>query len=290
MTRDEARQLLPVYADGELDVQRSIEIERCLDESPELRAELEAWQALRRCAQRVTTTERASDGLRKSVLANLEAARPRAALRFHPLRWTGGIAAIAAAVAVIFFLWQPQPVTAQPAEVAADKFMEIYRYCAVQHRHNGMNIDVSDFNTARAQLAGMTNGTALAPDLRDKGFHIGGACRCFQSDGVKAVHVFYNRAAPDPAVISIFTVDRKIHVKNCRCERCVCSSGVCREYETVRDKDLLVYKWDEQGGSYAICSELPPEELRHLADSVTVAKIRAALDAVASAADVDDEP
>lgn len=289
MTLNEARKLLPVYSDGELDAERSTALERFLSESPALRGELESWRSLRQALNRAISHEQASEALRRSITAAIADTRSDR-IHFRPLRWAGGLTAAAAAVAVIFFLTQPRMVTAGPTEVAADRFLEIHRNCAIIHRHNGAGIDVSDLNKARTQLAGMSSVTVLIPDLQDQGFSLAGACRCFKCDDLKALHVFYRREQPAPAVVSIFSIDRKVQVKNCRCERCVCAAGICREYETVQDNDLIVYKWDEANSSYAICGGLPADELRHLANVVTLAKFQTALDALASASISEREP
>ena len=272
MTYDEARKLLPVYTDGELDAAEAAEVERHLGESEELREELARWKSLGASLQRVVTGTAAPVGLKETVLASLASGGART-IRYRTLRWISGVTAAAAAIAVLFFVMQPRQVQAEPTEIAATPFMDIFRQCAVKHKHNGLKIDVSNFGKARAQLASLTSEATLVPDLRPQGFELGGACQCFQCEGVKAVHVFYVREEPTPAVVSVFSVDCKVRVKDCRCERCMCAAGICRNYEVVSDNGIAVFKWDEETDSYAICGNMRADELRHLADGVTLVRV-----------------
>lgn len=269
MNLQEARQNLPLYADGELDPQATAELEGHLAESAELRDELERWRSLRRCANRVFAAPIAPNELEARIRAGLH--RERLAARHRPFRWFGGITAVAAAIAVIVVLWPRSSVPDHPKLVSADRFVETYLNCAVKNRHRGVDIDLQDLAATRARLAGLTTYPVLVPDLRDAGFELDGACRCFKEPGVQAVHVFYRRGGPVPAVVSFFSVDQTVHLAGCQCERCTGPGGMDREYEVAQAEGVVVYKWDETANSFAVCSEMETAQLRDLANRVQLA-------------------
>jgi len=273
MNHQEARQNLPLYADGELDPQAAAELERHLADSAELREELERWRALRRCANRVLNTPSVPEGLEARIRAQLW--RERVAQRRRPLRWFGAVTAIAAAIAVIVVLWPRggRPVV-EPRVVSPVRFVEIYRHCAIDKRHRGIDIALDDPAAAREQLARVANFPVLVPDLRQAGFQLDGACRCFREPGVAAIHVFYRRNEPQPAVVSGFSVDRVVHLKGCRCERCAGPRGGEYVYEVAADRDVVVFKWDGPANSFAVCSRMEAEQLRELASEVRLAVAR----------------
>ena len=269
MTLEQARTMLPLYADGELDSADAVELEGVLADSPDLRAELERWRDLRQCLKRAVTSPPVPAGLKNSVIARVS--------RKHPLghgssiRLFGGLTAIAAAVALMFFLMNPKPVSAKPLELAADRFVEIYEGCARQQRHHGIEVDLTDINAARVMLADQKHHPVLLPSLAAKGFKLDGVCECFKNRDVGVVHAFYRREVPTLAVVSVFSMNCNVCVKNCRCEQCKCSAGICRNYEVAQQRNVTVYKWDEGANSFAICGEMSAEELRSLADSMTLA-------------------
>jgi len=268
MTEEQAREILPIHADGELDARRASELDQALADSEELRDEFERWRALRRCAHRVVMSTSTPAGLKEAVLARIS--RKDHAVKFPLTGWFSGISAAAAALALVFFILQPKPASAIPM-IAADRFVEIHRACALGGPHNTLGLNTQDIEQARVQLAGLVDSRVLLPDLSANGFELKGACRCFHAKNLDAVHVYYDRQTPAPAMVSLFTVGCKVCVKQGRCERCVCASGRCREYQVACANKTLVYKWDEGACSYAICGDLGTGELRALADALEFA-------------------
>ena len=271
MNHEQARDNLPLFADGELDPERTAELEVLLSASAELRAELERWQALRRCANRVVMAAAIPGGLEDRIRAGL--GRSRRFWQSRPLRLfasTSGLAA-AAVLMLALWLWPTATVPSGVRLIAADSFADRYRHCACEHRCRDVDVDLGDIAAARERLAGLKSFPVLLPDLRDRGFELDGVCLCFKVPGVSVVHAFYRRSGPEPAVVSFFSLDQKVHLKDCRCESCTGPDGLLRHYEIAECQSVLVCKWDEAVNSFAVCGEMQPGELRELADSVKVA-------------------
>jgi anti-sigma factor RsiW len=269
MNRQQVRENLPLYADGELDPQGTAELERHLAESAELRDELERWRSLRGCAHRVVVAHPVPAELENTVRQALR--RWQLTQRRRPLRLFAGITAIAAAIVLVFLVWPPAATAPEPKRLTAERFAEIYLHCAVERRHRQVEVDLQNVNAAQDTLAKLVTYPVLVPDLQDDGFELDGVCRCFREPGVAVVHAFYRRGAPQPAVLSFFSVDQKVHLENCTCEACAGPSGRPREYEFAACKGVMVCKWDETENSFALCSEMNREELRDLAEAVKVA-------------------
>jgi anti-sigma factor RsiW len=275
MNRNEARDILPLYADGELDPGRATELEECLTESAELRRELERWRAVRRSTNRVVTGVTLPRGFEQRIRAELN--RASAGSSSRRLRWASGITAIAAAIVfMVVAWWQAESPPPGPRLLDGASFADVYRNCAVQQRHRGVAVDLADVRAAHDQLTGSEAHEVLVPDLARLGFELDGVCRCLHVKGVRVVHVFYRRSDPDPAVVSFFTVDQKVRLKNCGCKkRCKGGDGVLREYEMVDCDGVRVWKWDDPERSFTVCSKMEPARLRELVDTMHVASVQA---------------
>ncbi len=267
MNHQQAQETLPLYADGELDPQRTAELERHLADSAELRDELERWRSLRRCANRVVTASAVPVELENTIRDRLR--HRERTIRHRPLRLFGGITAIAAVVVLMFVLWRPGPTAAEPKLLAAERFAEIYRHCAVEIQHRQIEVDLQDVGNAHNRLANLMTCPVLVPDLAARGFALDGACRCFHAPGVQALHVFYRREGAKPAVVSFFSVDQKVHLEDCAPDAAGPGEGR-RDYEIAQCGGVTVCKWDEATNSFAVCSEMSRQQLRDLADGVSI--------------------
>jgi hypothetical protein len=268
MNDQQARRFLALYADGELDPQRAAELELLLERSAELRAELERWQALNACIRGVASDPKVPLRLEQAIQDGLR--RNRIEARTRILRLFGGGTAVAAAVMVAIGVWTPAAV-AHKSTLAARCFACIHLDCAAKHQQPCENSAPQDILATRMELAGSKAYRVLLPDLRDQGFELAGACQCHHRAGVELVHAFYQRPAPEPATVSVFSVAERVRLKDCRCKECACRDGVHRDYEVGRYRDLVVYKWDEAANSFALCSDLSREQLRDLAEHVELA-------------------
>ena len=142
----------------------------------------------------------------------------------------------------------------------------------METRHRGIELASYDPAEARKQLSEREHCVVLVPDLSGKNFELDGACACFDVKGVRVVHVFYRRTAPEPAVLSFFTVDHRITLKGGRCARCGRKpGGVERDYRMAESDGVRVCAWNENEHSYAICGEMEAMKLRDLVDEVRLA-------------------
>ncbi len=280
MTIDEAREILPVFADGELDAQRAAALETLLAQSPSLREELERWRQLRRCVGRVVESHPLPAGLEPAVRAQLAGAaharRPRTIRLFATLT----AAAAVAALAVTFW---PTPTQATTPLVSADDFANVYLRCGVATRHHGIDVPLASPRAARRALDDREPFPVLVPDLTSLGYKLDGVCGCFHAGKVHGIHVFYRHDGPTPTVISFFSVDQRVCLANSKAgPRCAQNNA---SYELAECRTIVVCKWDEQANSYAVCSEMPADQLRQLADDVQVALARPPMLAFATPGD-----
>lgn len=265
MNCEQASEHSAVYADGEADASLQTALAAHLSACPRCRAEVERWQALRRCAQRAMTSEVLPTGLQTRLVARLR--RRPALLGQRALRLFGTMSAAAAIILAVTF-W---PRTAGAKTVVADKFAEIYQMCAVDHRHDGQHVRGLSLAEARAKLAQCLRSRVLVPDLSAHGYKLDGACRCFHVDNVRVVHAYYRAVDDASRVVSVFSVDCCLSLARCEnCERGVCH-GKCprqRLYQEAAAQDVLVLKWNDGAATYALCGALARDELYSLADSV----------------------
>ena len=259
---------LPLYADGELNPAQAAELEAALADSAELRAELDRWRDLRHCANRVLTSPAAPAHLRDTIHAALYAGRD-SRRSFRVFKLFGGFTAIAAAIAVVVFLWQPRSTSASPRIVGAERFVAVYEKCAVKNRHCQIPVDTRDIAQTHAKLVGLQETPVLLPDLASRGFELHGVCRCFGMSGVRVIHAHYGREGQNPAIVSFFSIDTPLRLK--ACGKAECCSQARDGYETADSGGVWVYKWQEANSCYAVCGGLEPSELQELADVVRVA-------------------
>ena len=275
MTYQQARENLPLYVDGELDSHVAADVKAALDESAELRGELEHWRGLRQCAHRVVTAPALPSGLEDAIRQQTRREEQRRRY-WRPLGWLGGVSAIAAAVVLGVFMWSSTETgEAGTAMVTAHNFAEIYLGCACSgkpcRRHVDLNLD--DLKEARATLVAQAELPVLLPDLRSRGFRLAGACRCFHAEGVHVVHAFYQRDEGEkPTIVSLFSIDQKVCLANCR--KCPCGRGLPGDYESATTENVTVYKWDAQNNSFAVCSDMPSEQLHELANGIQLASLQ----------------
>ncbi len=276
MTLDEARAILPLFADGELDPARAAELEALLAASPDLRAELQRWRSLRRCVGRIVNGAPVPATLGPAVRERLGHATRRRRKRI--LRLVTTLTAAAAVVALGVTFW-PTPTHASTPLVAADDFANVYLRCGVTMRHRGIMVPLDDPDAARRALDQREPFRVLVPNLASLGYKLDGVCGCFHAGKVRAIHVFYRKDGPTPVVISFFSVDQRVRLAGAEsCPRCAMKNT---SYQVAEYRKIVVCKWDEQAHSYAVCSEMPADQLRHLADEVQLALARPMIFALA---------
>lgn len=279
MTPLEVREKLPIYADGELPPEEHAELERLVAASADLRAEVQRWVALRRCAQRVVLRGETPSGLRSRITAQVAAARRQRI----PFRVAAGLLAAAAGIAAAVFVYQrinqpdaPARNTARAGfDVYASQFAMIYRKCALERHDDRFHKHGADPNAARVELAAAEGFELLMPDLKAAGYQLAGVCPCFPEKGVRAIHAFYRKQDGD-RVVSFFSIDRCVSLKQCRPGQCCKKNPNKRVYDMAIDNEVTLVKWDERGRSYAVVGRMSGDELIELATSVDVAAIESA--------------
>ncbi len=301
MKFEEAHNLLPQYEAGELNPPQREALEAALANSPELRAELDAWRALRAATNRMLRTETLPAGLRARVVASLT---PAAAPSPRTLRLWPVLAPLSAAAAIALAVWMGWPATTdapdptpivqappatndQPAEsnpqpqivsvahVSATPFATIYSHCAEKSRHRMNNVPTGSCKAAVDAIAQHANfgGAALIPDFSASGFELDGVCTCcpFQVDGLHVVHAYYRAA--DDRVVSVFSLDKRVTLDAAQTMR-----GAKRQYQVARVEQagaavdgVCVVAWQDESRveTFATCGRLPESELQQLAERAT---------------------
>ncbi|MCG3129095.1 MAG: hypothetical protein CHACPFDD_04004 [Phycisphaerae bacterium] len=278
MTEQEFRNLLPLYADGELAPEQRRAVEAHLASSPRDRAAVDRWRALRRATRRVVENQPMPPALRGRV-AGVLATHRRAAGSPARSRWTlAAAAAILLAAAGVWQFTRPHGGPAQPAPapaavtlVAAQDFGAIYKLCGVGS-HDTESCSGHCPKEVHDRIAQAHGFRVLLPDLSDSGYALRGVCPCFGRHDLRVVHASYQK--PDGAVVSVFSIDQTVSLRrDARGSNCDHERTGRRDYElAVLDDKVAVVKWDAHRQSFAFCSEIPANDLRVLADSVDVAR------------------
>lgn len=301
MSRSSFQEMLPTYADGELDPAQAALVEEELRRDPALRDELVRWKKLRECCRRVACCGDVPGELESRLRSQLS-------INGRALRWrrylsTAGLAAAAVILAAVAIPRVSNPgggsaggastASAIPVSLSsAEPFVKIYRGCAKNH-HDAMHLKspcpVSATQVVRQALVEQNRSCkAFVPDLRSAGWQLDGICMCFPRidcpKGINVVHAFYRRvsdSADEPGeILSVFSCNRCVKVGGCGGAGSVCESK--RSYEHGEFDGVSLVKWDESGTSFALCSELPVSALEGIAESVKVAARMDAAPPVAS--------
>jgi len=275
MNAQDARLKLPLYAAGELDSSEAAEMERALEASPELRAELASWESLRACTHRVLSQAGVPAGLEGRVAAALAGRGTGGGGRVFRL----GRAALSLAAAILLVLVlypllrtdAPTPAPTPPVvlashTVAPERFSEIYAYCACgEHPHRAKEFEDLSPAEIRMKLASADKRMVLVPDLEAAGYVFDGVCRCFRGEDVRVVHAHYRNAADALDRISLFSTDHVVTLTPC--------SHACSKYEYATVEDVNIVKWDGKAESFALCGRLAEDRLVALAEQVRVARL-----------------
>jgi anti-sigma factor RsiW len=272
---------LAAYADGELYGAARQRVEAMLAESAEHRKELRAHQDLRLRVHYVVSSEPLPEGLRERVLAHLRALA--AAQRWHrqvtPLR----MALAAAALIVLVVGWRLLSGDGNPAppavptvvEVSAEDFARIHHRCADESRHDEFKVGGMIPAVASHKVLDRVAFAVALPDLSSRGYALHGACLCTPQPGLQVLHVFYRPVSGEAGTLSVFSTQPPIRLRT----RDGTTPGArTRVYELAHSDGVHVLKWDEAGGSFALCTRSgSAESLLELADATYVIEKRSPL-------------
>lgn len=278
MNETERSRLLAAYADGELNGEARERVEAMLAESAECREELKAHQDLRLRVHYVVSSEPLPDGLRERIVSGLRTLA--AAQAWRRLLAPSRVALAAAAVLVLVIGWHlipggaaPQPATTEAVEVSADEFARIHQRCANDARHDEFKLGDTVAAVASNQVLARVNFAVAVPDLSSRGYVLYGVCSCSPQAHIHVIHAFYRPVSGSGDTLSVFSTNPPVRL---RAHDRQAAGARSRLYELVRTDGVHVLKWDEAGGSFALCSRVESDEaLRDLADAVHVIGKRA---------------
>jgi anti-sigma factor RsiW len=273
---------LAAYADGELNGGTRERVEEMLAESAECREELKAHQDLRLRVHYVVSSEPVPEGLRDRIVSRLRALA--AARGWRRLLTPSRMALAAAAVLLLAVGWRMMGGSggsdALPAiaavEIAAEEFAVIHQRCANERRHDEFKLGDTVPAVASNRVLQRVRFAVAVPDLSSRGYALHGVCSCSPQAEVQVVHAFYRPDAGDADTLSLFSTNPPVRLR--------ASDGTTpgarskRVYELARTDGVQVLKWDEAGGSFALCSRIDSAEaLCDLAESIHVIEKRSPL-------------
>ncbi len=268
MKLSEARTLLPIYADGELDAPRAARLERALAQSIELRDELERWRSLDNAVSRAVSAVELPAGAARRLRAALH--RRQRPQRTWIRRAIPLFAALsgAAAVVALYFAFTPNG-SAAPLAIGAERFAKAFSMCG-RMGHNTLVADRSLPADAKVALVAQRDYPLAIPDLHGEGYAFRGACECVGGPDLGAVHASYRSADARKQCLSVFSLDRRFAVIGATEAR----SGITieRTYEVASVDGISVVSWHEAGGNFVMASDLPRVELERLAGTFVVVR------------------
>ncbi len=270
---------LAAYADGELDGAARQRIEAMLAKSGQRREELRALQDLRLRVHYAVASEPVPEGLRERILAHLRALM--AAQRWRRLVPPSRVALAAAALIVLVVGWRllggggNPPAAPAVVEVTAEDFARIHQRCADESWHDEFMVGGMIPAVASHKVLQRVTFAVALPDLSSRGYALHGACRCSPQPGLQVLHVFYRPVSGEAGTLSVFSTQPPIRLRARDGAR---PGARSRVYELACSDGVHVLKWDEAGGSFALCSRGgSAESLLELADAVHVLEKRSPL-------------
>lgn len=285
MNLADLRELLPLYADGELDAARRARLEAALADSPDLRAELLRWRALRECARRSLAQVAVPDQLESLLREHLAASKP--VFRTQKLLRVGGLVGIAAAV-WLALLWLPgllplsgasraRAIDLTAAErVSPDAFADAYRKCSIRGHHTvGVTVSLPECDV-QAKLQEARAFSVAVPDLTAYGFRLEGVCECLDAQRlpkIRTVHAHYRTGAERPELLSIFSLST--HVVLTAGEPASDPARAQQSMQVGRSGDVSVVVWDDRHNSFVACSRMDAAQLEAIVAHLDVAHLDA---------------
>jgi anti-sigma factor RsiW len=266
MNPPDLRRYLAAYADGGLDPEQRAAVEAHLAANPADQAEVERWQALRRCAGRVLSGTPIPPGLADRISARLRAERPviSRSRQIYGIGLSG--LAIAAMVILAVVFWPGA------TRVEAAGFAAVYRRCAVARRHDAFDLRHAVPDQALAELKKKAALACGVPDISQCGFHVDGACRCPPCQEVGVVHLYFRCNRDKSRVVSVFIVDRRIELCQHGSACPTCSKGE-RPYHSATDGDVRLICWADQDHSYVLAGPVAEPDLVKIADDLEMTRL-----------------
>ena len=293
------------FADGELDVQRNLEVLEHLNMCPECAARVDNVHKMKSALARASSNTRAPGALRVRINAALEAeeallrgsadaraasvvqatgkraagvadaaatARRAVTARFWARAWAPlSMAAALAIVAVGYQLrFVPEPVEGTITVITGRAVSDVRKQhddCITRHGMAHHDASLSRALPVIAQRLGeRLDLEVIVPDLSVLGFVLVGADRC-GIQGRAGAHVLY-RATDGGAWISVFTVGEIEGLAKHGLDR-----DSLRDYFVSGDDALPVVSWRSGDATYVVCGDLPEAQLRSIVSSIQTAAV-----------------
>lgn len=186
---EELATFLDGYADGEVDLVRSLEIERHLHGCPVCAEALAGRQVLRAAVRRAAPYHRAPAGLRERVLSSVRRESSTRSFAMPPLRPLALAASLALAAVLTWGavrLWQSPPAENVRAEEVVTAHV---RSLLATHL---LDVVSSDTHTVKPWFKGQVDFSPEVRDFADEGFSLAGG-RLDYVDNHTAAALVYNR-------------------------------------------------------------------------------------------------
>ena len=231
--------LLGAYADGELDLVRSLDVEGHMRECPACSAALERLEALHTAVSSQAPYYSASPELRRKLTARLAPKQ----------RWTGALqpwwAVAAACLLVALAFWRVTPSKFRPASAAIEREVVAAHVRSLLADHL-MDVPSSDRHTVKPWFTGKLDFAPEVADLSAQGFSLVGG-RLDYIDGRTVAALVYRRRQH---TINVFTWPDGAD------ESPKCVEGV---------QGFHVVQWVRHGMAWWAVSDLAEDELKQLA-------------------------
>jgi anti-sigma factor RsiW len=179
------RHLLEGYIDGELNFERTLEVEAHLASCSGCSSEAQNWRNLRGALQRSDLYYRAPAKLEEKIraLAPRENRSERLSW-FQRWAWAGGGAAFAASALLIIFMVLPQAAPSADQEIVASHI----RSLMADHL---MDVISTDQHTVKPWFDGKLNFAPPVLDLKDQGYPLAGGRLDYLENRTVAVLVYH---------------------------------------------------------------------------------------------------
>ncbi len=274
------RKYIDAFADGELDVQKNLEVLEHLNMCPGCAGRVTDVTALKAALKRTYSSVQAPRTLRDRVRSLLDA-RAELPKITQRLDRSGGRAsqrsrlavplAMAASLIVAVLLWQHWPQTGSPAaltvvaeHIVADVRQQ-HRLCTgdggLDHHDEALPRDPVKIAEVLRRDLGLA---VFVPDWTARGFKLVGADRCGVM-GRKGSHILY-RSVSSGVMLSAFTVGRLVALNPTSDGQTV--DGGCF---VSSDDSPAVVAWHDGPQTHILCAELPDAALLDLVGTTRTA-------------------
>lgn len=260
MTRDDWRQHLAAYADGELDGHLRAQVEAELANDPVAREQVERWRSLRRSANRGLRNVRAPGGFERTIRSSLAAERDRRRARTYRL-YAGVMLAAAclfAVVALRLALWAGTTTAPQPISLTPSAFTSVFTAQRDGTPVAGAAFVSDDERKAADQLRKQMRTSVAVPDLHDNGYTLRGVWTVALGSDIQAAHAFYQQEKDAARYVSVFTVTPAIELRQCSAGESAPPARL-KNFQVGDHDGISVVKWDEGDTTYALCGPVEGE-------------------------------